>query len=323
MTEFNRYRIETATAPISKNQASESRRELSLAAKLIASQPPVPAYSQIVLAGIVRLAEFGLINVIGTGIYLGYVFPAYGFEWYYPASVVGVAALAVLAFQAADVYHVHAFRNPFGECGRIAIAWSLTFLMAAAVAFFAHLGDFYSRVWLAGFFAIGLVAIMGLRVSLCGLIRQWTRAGRLERRTIVVGGGEAGERLIQELDAQPDSDVHVVGLFDDRGDDRAPIVCCGHQKLGTVDDLVEFARRRRIDYQGVPLFITSAEGSILAKLEWARLGQSRRQIEDAAGIVKVLRPSLDYTYLKTWIEILQLQDEWKDTAQAAGISSEL
>ena len=266
MTEFNRYRIETATAPISNDQASEGRRELSLAAKLIASQPPVPAYSQIVLAGIVRLAEFGLINVIGTGIYLGYVFPAYGFEWYYPASVIGVAALAVLAFQAADVYHVHAFRNPFGECGRIAIAWSLTFLMAAAVAFFAHLGDFYSRVWLAGFFAIGLVAVMGLRVSLCGLIRQWTRAGRLERRTIVVGGGEAGERLIQELDAQPDSDVRVVGLFDDRGDDRAPIVCCGHQKLGTVDDLVEFARRTRIDLVIFSLPI-SAEARILQMLK--------------------------------------------------------
>ena len=63
MTEFNRYRIETATAPISSDQVAESRRELSLAAKLIASQPLVPAYSQIVLAGIVRLAEFGLINV--------------------------------------------------------------------------------------------------------------------------------------------------------------------------------------------------------------------------------------------------------------------
>jgi Undecaprenyl-phosphate glucose phosphotransferase len=266
MTEFNRYRIETATAPISSDQVSESRRELSLAAKLIAAQPLVPAYSQIVLAGIVRLAEFGLINVIGTGIYLGYVFPAYGFEWYYPASVIGVAALAVLAFQAADVYHVHAFRNPFGECGRIAVAWSLTFLTAAAVAFFAHLGDFYSRVWLAGFFAVGLVAIMGLRVSLCGLIRQWTRAGRLERRTIVVGGGEAGERLIQELDAQPDSDVRVVGLFDDRGDDRAPIVCCGHQKLGTVDNLVEFARRTRIDLVIFSLPI-SAEARILQMLK--------------------------------------------------------
>jgi Undecaprenyl-phosphate glucose phosphotransferase len=266
MSEFNRFGIKTAAALISNDHVSESRRDLSPAAKLIASQPPVPAYSQIVLAGIVRLAEFGVINVVGTGIYLGYVFPEYGFEWYYPASVIGVAALAVLAFQAADVYQVHAFRNPFGECGRIAVAWSLSFLITAAIAFFAHLGDFYSRAWLGGFFAIGLVTIMGLRLSLYGLIRHWTRAGRLERRTIVVGGGEAGERLIQELDAQPDSDVRVIGLFDDRGDDRAPIVCSGHQKLGTVDDLVEFARRTRIDLVVFSLPI-SAEARILQMLK--------------------------------------------------------
>jgi Undecaprenyl-phosphate glucose phosphotransferase len=266
MSEFNPYDIKTATVLISNDHISESGRELSLAAKLIAAQPPVDAYSQIVLAGIVRLAEFGLINVIGTGIYLGYVFPAYGFEWYYPASVIGVAALAVLAFQAADVYHVHAFRNPFRECGRIAIAWSCSFLIVATVAFFARLSDFYSRLWLAGFFAIGLIAIMGFRVSLCGLIRLWTRAGRLERRTIVGGGGEAGKTLIEELDAQPDSDVRVVGLFDDRGDDRAPIVCSGHQKLGTVDDLVEFARQTRIDLVIFSLPI-SAEARILQMLK--------------------------------------------------------
>jgi hypothetical protein len=81
MTEFNRFGIKTAAVLISNDHRSESGRELSLAAKLIASQPPVPAYSQIVLAGIVRLALFGIISVVGTGIYLGYVFPEYGFEW--------------------------------------------------------------------------------------------------------------------------------------------------------------------------------------------------------------------------------------------------
>jgi Undecaprenyl-phosphate glucose phosphotransferase len=266
MSEFNHYRVETATAPVSGHHVSENRRELSLAAKLVASQPPVPAYSQIVLAGFVRLAEFGLVNAIGIGIYLGYVFPTYGFEWYYPATVIGIAALAVLAFQAADVYHVHAFRNPFSECGRIVVAWSLILLTVAAAAFFARLGDFYSRLWLAGFFITGLVAIIGFRLSLYGVIGRWTRAGRLERRTIVVGGGEAGEKLIEELDTQPDSDVRVVGLFDDRGDDRAPIVCSGHQKLGTVDDLVEFARRTRIDLVVFSLPI-SAESRILQMLK--------------------------------------------------------
>jgi Undecaprenyl-phosphate glucose phosphotransferase len=269
MSESNRYDVETAAARMTSSGVvglPEAGRELSVAASLIVSEPPLPAFSQIVLAGIVRLVEFGLITAIGTGIYLGYVFPTYGFAWYYPATAIGIAALAVLAFQAADVYDVHAFRNPFGECGQISIAWFLIFLIVAAVAFFAHLNDFFSRLWLAGFFGGGLVAITAVRILLYGLIRYWTRAGRLERRTVIVGGGEAGELLIEALDTQRQSDVRIVGLFDDRGDDRAPMVCSGQQKLGTVDDLVAFARRTRIDLVIFALPI-SAESRILQMLK--------------------------------------------------------
>src|SRR5439155_26106163 len=62
------------------------------------------------------------------------------------------------------------------------------------------------------------------------------------------------------------SDVHVVGVFDDRSDERAAGDAAGRQKLGTVDDLVEFARRTRIDLVIFSLPI-SAEGRILQMLK--------------------------------------------------------
>jgi Undecaprenyl-phosphate glucose phosphotransferase len=97
-------------------------------------------------------------------------------------------------------------------------------------------------------------------------VRHWTGEGRLERRAVVVGGGEPGETLVNALDAQRDSDVHLIGLFDDRGDDRAPLVCGGLQKLGSVDHLVEFARRTRVDLVLFALPI-SAETRILEMLK--------------------------------------------------------
>ena len=54
------------------------------------------------------------------------------------------------------------------------------------------------------------------------LVRRWTREGRLTRRTVIVGGGAAGEALVSALRDQSDSDVRVIGVFDDRGDDRSP-----------------------------------------------------------------------------------------------------
>ena len=60
--------------------------------------------------------------------------------------------------------------------------------------------------------------------------------------------------------------MRVVGLFDDRGDDRAPSAVAGLRKLGNVDDLIEFARRTRVDLVIFSLPI-SAEGRSLQMLK--------------------------------------------------------
>jgi FlaA1/EpsC-like NDP-sugar epimerase len=242
------------------------RRQLSPEAQKVAAEPLVTAYSPIVLAGFVRMLDAGFIAALGVAIHLLYVFPTYGFEWYYLGANGGIAALAVIAFQAADIYDVHAFRSPVRQITRLAVAWTLVFLIAMAVAFFAKFEGMFSRVWLAGLYLIGLVGLIGLRLVLAGVVRHWTREGRLDRRAVVVGGGEAGESLIEAIKAQRDTDVHVVGVFDDRGDDRSPMTLAGRRKLGTVDDLVEFARRTRIDLVIFSLPI-SAETRILQMLK--------------------------------------------------------
>jgi hypothetical protein len=82
----------------------------------------------------------------------------------------------------------------------------------------------------------------------------------------------------------------------------------------------EFARRRLTSVQGVPLFVASAEDVVVAKLEWAKLAHSRRQIEDAAGILKIRRASLDHAYLGKWIGQLELTKEWDEAQRLAEIA---
>ena len=241
-------------------------RELSQEAQKVASEPIVPAYSPIVLAGSVRLAEGALIMLVGFAIYLGYVVPNDGFAWYYVGAVAGIAVLALLAFQVADIYQVQAFRGHEKQYFRLASAWSVVFLIAMSLSFFAKAGDQFSRVWLAGFYVIGLVTLILWRRALFLMVRRWTRQGRLDRRAVVVGGGEAGESLIDAIKAQKDSDVNIVGVFDDRGDERSPTALAGRRKLGTVDDLVEFARRTRVDLVIFSLPV-SAESRILQMLK--------------------------------------------------------
>ncbi|MBZ5547338.1 MAG: hypothetical protein LAO22_05120 [Acidobacteriia bacterium] len=82
----------------------------------------------------------------------------------------------------------------------------------------------------------------------------------------------------------------------------------------------EFRRRQRVSLHDVPLFLASAEDVVLSKLEWAKLAQSRRQIEDAAAILRARWGALDRSYLTTWIDELDLQKEWDDARRVAGIS---
>jgi hypothetical protein len=82
----------------------------------------------------------------------------------------------------------------------------------------------------------------------------------------------------------------------------------------------EFSRRRLVDLEGTSLFLASAEDVIIAKLEWSKLAQSRRQVEDVTAIVRVRWESLDHAYLEKWIEELGLKKEWKDARRAAGLS---
>jgi hypothetical protein len=81
----------------------------------------------------------------------------------------------------------------------------------------------------------------------------------------------------------------------------------------------EFSRRQLLNAQGVTLFVASAEDVIIAKLEWSKLAQSQRQIEDVAGILRIRWDSLDHSYLEKWIRELALTHEWSNARRLAEI----
>jgi predicted nucleotidyltransferase len=81
----------------------------------------------------------------------------------------------------------------------------------------------------------------------------------------------------------------------------------------------EFRRRARVNLQGVSLFVASAEDILVAKLEWSRLAQSQRQIDDAAAILRARRETLDHSYIEKWTRELHLEEEWAKAQGAAGV----
>lgn len=245
---------------------AERRRRLSLPALDIVNRKVPPAYSAVVIAGLVRLVEFVLICAIGAALHFAYVMPRDGFDARYVAAIGAFAAAAVVAFQAVDIYHVLMFRGRRQQLQRLTVAWTVVFLLFTGVFFFAKMGGDVSRLWLLSFYVCGLVALIVERLCLRLLVRRWARAGRLDRRTVIVGADASSESLIRALEAQTDSDINVLGVFDDRMDDRTLETVAGRFKLGKVNDIVEFARRTRVDLVLFSLPV-SAEQRILEMLK--------------------------------------------------------
>ena len=79
----------------------------------------------------------------------------------------------------------------------------------------------------------------------------------------------------------------------------------------------EFDRRTVVEFEGMRVPIATAEDVVLAKLEWAKLGESARQIEDAAGILRARSSELDAPYLERWVRELGIEREWAAARRAA------
>jgi small-conductance mechanosensitive channel len=70
----------------------------------------------------------------------------------------------------------------------------------------------------------------------------------------------------------------------------------------------EFERRRPYKLEDKVCFFASPEDTILSKLIWAKKAESERQFQDALGVARIQKKSLNYEYLKKWGDVLGVGD---------------
>lgn len=80
----------------------------------------------------------------------------------------------------------------------------------------------------------------------------------------------------------------------------------------------EFSRRKLTNILGTPVYAATPEDILIAKLEWAKLGESERQLRDASGIVAIQGEQLDTAYVERWVAELGLESEWAIARNLAG-----
>src|SRR5580700_10711588 len=146
---------------IQATEAPAPPRELGALARAVAAEPVADAISPVVLIGLVRLAEFLGVAAIGAATYIAYVYPSFDeTSVAYSAAILLISGAAIFAFQAFEIYSIAAFRSHIHQLTRLAVAWTLVFLVAFAISFFGKFDAVFSRIWVASWFSVGLASLL-------------------------------------------------------------------------------------------------------------------------------------------------------------------
>ncbi|MFA5899053.1 MAG: undecaprenyl-phosphate glucose phosphotransferase [Hyphomicrobium sp.] len=213
--------------------------------------------SMVVVRGAVRVCDILLICALGVAVAMSYVAELSIMDSYYLVAIGLTAVATVAGFDMLGLYSQASFNSYLRQMPRVLLSWTAAFSLLLAGVFLFKVGYEFSRVWFVTWYAAGIVVLLAERLVVAGLVRHWTRQGRLYRRAAIYGSGEISEKLLNDLELDVDADIRITGIFDDRGDDRTAPMVAGYPRLGGLSQLVSFARTSRLDLVIVALPITA------------------------------------------------------------------
>jgi Undecaprenyl-phosphate glucose phosphotransferase len=256
--------VSTLGGAVHRPPSATEQAELSPGAQAVAVQLTAHTISRRMVGGAVRALDVAGFALVGFLSFLVYPGVEAGLAVYVTPILLGPLFVSLLLGLAGG-YGVPALRRPLREVSRATAAMVAILALFAILAFFTKTGEVFSRLWFGVWLLSGLAYFIASRTGVSALLKNWQRAGMLDRRAVIVGGGPRAEALIDALRAETGNDVRICGIFDDRGDERSPGSVAGIPKLGTVTELVAFCRRARVDMLIVSLPIT-AETRLLQML---------------------------------------------------------
>ncbi len=203
-----------------------------------------------------------------------------------------VALSVMLILRTSKLYDVRSLISPWNG----AFVSSATAFIVGAIWYFALKLTVLpaDKMWLIGWFAVSLVWFIPVRLIIAWWAKSIADAGGFHQRIAIVGGSKTAQQALDMLDGSDDLDIEIVGLFDDRKDDRDPQSVEKFPKLGKVDDLADYARSNRVDLVIVAIPM-SAEARLLQMLK--RLWELPVDIRIAAHTSKLKLSPRAYTNL--------------------------
>ena len=245
------------------NQPVTTAASPKATAEAVARDNRAASIAPSLVSGSAAAFEFACLSIVGAGLMSLFLKEADDSSLLVP---VGTAILTLVFAQLLGANSVSMLRRHSDRLAKLLLAWSVVFGIVSVLLIIGDYVPGVKRLWFLVWYVAGVMVLGGASAITAIATRRLTRAGRLQRRAVIVGGGALAESLITALEETGGNELAILGIFDDRNDDRSPESQQGFPKLGTVSDLVEFARVAAIDMVIVALPPT-AEVRILQLLK--------------------------------------------------------
>jgi Undecaprenyl-phosphate glucose phosphotransferase len=215
-----------------------------------------------------------------------------------------VALSTAVALRRNWSYSVHALRHPTQQIEKIVKSVATVFLLVAGGLHLVCM-ELYSPSAMLIWLAMAASVLVASRYAVAGVLERLTAAGRLVRRTVLVGGGPDAEALIAALEGDNVKELHILGVFDDRFDERSAANTAGYPKLGNFDQLSDYCRNNGVDLLIITVPVT-AEQRLLQILQ--RMLTLPVDIRISALSSKLRLSSSAYSYIGR-VPMLALMDK--------------
>jgi len=198
-----------------------------------------------IVRGLVGASDFMIVALTGVVVYAAYGFDLLALDLRYISAVTLGSLLAVTTLYWFGAYETQKIFSKIPRVRAVLSGWVMASALLLFMAFGIKITNEYSRLWAGTWFLSTAGALVVSRVVLSGLVTHLAAKGRTAQRTVIVGAGAVGQRLLESLAREPDPQIRVLGVIDDMGEANGPVA--GHRVLGGTDDLVRMVRQNRVD----------------------------------------------------------------------------
>ncbi len=195
---------------------------------------------------------FDCFLVIG---YLWLLVMWYRVPWslYYTRLVIITAVLVFISFQSFQLYRSWRGWKFFLEFLVILKAWGAVIGLLLFYFFVFKISHAYSRVVFLIWSVTTPVLIFILHLLARKILRLLRSKGKNLRRAVVVGAGELGLKLVNEVEAMPWAGIEVLGYFDDKINETGQTQIHGKALLGNIAAINAYLSVHDIDYVYIAL----------------------------------------------------------------------